>query len=94
MMNTIVALLLTTYASAFKPSKAFLGIGGLASAAKYDPKIFEDASAAKDAFSIEQGGERRLTRSCVDGSYESTEADWNEFLASGIAMGGGHSFSV
>ena len=59
MMKTIVALVLASSASAFKPSKAFLGFGGLASASKYDPKIFEDASAAKDAFPIEQG-ERRL----------------------------------
>ena len=40
MMKTIIALLLASFASAFKPSKAFLVIGGLASAAKYDPKIF------------------------------------------------------
>jgi len=88
MMKTIVALVLASSASAFKPSKAFLGIGGLASAAKYDPKIFEDASAAKDAFPIEQGGERRLnafTARCVDGIYE---GDFNEFSAEVREMGG------
>ena len=59
MINTIIALLLASSASAFKPSKAFLGFAGLASASKYDPKIFEDASAAKDALPIDQG-ERQL----------------------------------
>ena len=64
MMKTIIALLLASSASAFKPSKAFLGFAGLASASKYDPKNFEfeDASTAKDAFPFEQG-ERRLSSS-------------------------------
>ena len=71
MMKTIIALLLASFASAFKPSKAFLGFGGLASASKYDPKIFEDASAAADAFPIEQVGERRLSFMDAVRSYQS-----------------------
>ena len=61
MINTIIALLLASSVSAFKPSKVVGIFPGLAVASMYDPKNFEfeDASTAKDAFPIEQG-ERRL----------------------------------